>query len=74
MQQHKTNLDDNNGFLYHVVNFRLDQVQECADTPFSRLLNFDGTPSNGANRLPYKIHINFSGISGMAQETTSNNV
>jgi hypothetical protein len=55
-------LDDNNGFLDNVVDFGLNQVQQCADTSLSSLFNLDSTTPDCTYGLPDKVHINFSRI------------
>ena len=58
-------LDDNNGLLYNIVHFCLNQVQQGTDTSFCCLFYFDGTAANCSDRLTDKVNINLSGISRM---------
>lgn len=57
------NLDNDDGLLYNIVDFGLNQVKQCAHTTLGCLLHLDGTTADSTHRLPHKVDINFSCIS-----------
>ncbi len=56
-------------YLNNVVNFGLDEVEQGRDTPFGRLLNFDGTSANGSNGLSHKVDVDFGSIPTRVKES-----
>ena len=55
-------LDDNDGLLYYVVNFGLNQLQQHVDAAFGGPLQLDRCPANGADGAADKVDIDFLGV------------
>lgn len=55
-------LNDHNGFLHHIIDLSLNQLDQSGHALFGRLLNFNGTSANRSHRLSDEIDIDFSCI------------
>ena len=66
--------DHHDCFLDHVIDFRLNQIDQGADTSLGRLFDFDGASTDRPDRLPNEINIDLSGISKATQWGSSSNL
>mmetsp|Transcript_27540 Transcript_27540/g.42340 ORF Transcript_27540/g.42340 Transcript_27540/m.42340 type:complete len:304 (+) Transcript_27540:996-1907(+) len=55
-------LDDNDGFLYHIVNLGLDQFQQNPDATLSCTFQLDCTTSNCGYGFAHKVDIDFGSV------------